>query len=354
MSDKRILEELRDVSYEIFDTDKNYPVVLKPTKPDCSIEEFIAWHRQNKAVVDQLVHIHGAVLFRGFNVDNEEDFARARDEVFGQSLDYVDGNSPRTKLKNQIYTTTEYPADQEISMHNELSYSSRWPARLILCCIEPASEGGETPLADCRQVLRALRPETAEIFLNNRVKYIRNLHDGAGMGPSWQDTFETTDRSAVEKFCTEGNIEFRWKEDGGIWLCQVGLGTAVHPETKEVHWFNQVDQFHPTNLPEEMCEYLMFEYEGREEELPLYSCLEDGTQIPLDVYEEIRRVNKEQSVYAPWHKGDLLIVDNMLLMHGRNWYAGPRRILISLSSKIWSISESDGQRTEEELEVSLA
>lgn len=346
MSDNQLFSELGDVTVEIFDLTRRFPVIVRPKQEQCSVDTFIDWHREHKEVVDRVVHKFGAVLFRGYNVDGEEVFGKARDAVFGQSLDYVDGNSPRTKLKNRIYTTTEYPADQEISMHNELSYSSRWPARLILCCVVPATTGGETPVADCRQVLRALRPETAEMFINNKVKYIRNLHGGTGMGPTWQETFETSDRAVVERFCTEGNIDFRWKDDGGISLCQVGLGAAVHPETKELHWFNQVDQFHPSNLPEEMCEYLTYEYEGREEELPLYSCLEDGSPIPLEVYDEIRRVNREQSVYAPWQRGDLMIVDNMLMMHGRNWYTGSRRILISLSSKTWSMRDCENARDE--------
>ena len=55
-------------------------------------------------------------------------------------------------------------------------------------------------------------------------------------------------------------------------------------------------------------------------------------QIRLfDVYDEIRRVNRAESVYAPWEAGDLAIVDNMLCLHGRNHYTGERKILITLS-----------------------
>ena len=63
----------------------------------------------------------------------------------------------------------------------------------------------------------------------------------------------------------------------------------------------------------------------------MWSCFEDGTPIALDIYDEIRRVNRAESVYAPWQTGDLAIVDNMLCMHGRNHFTGPREILITMS-----------------------
>ena len=46
---------------------------------------------------------------------------------------------------------------------------------------------------------------------------------------------------------------------------------------------------------------------------------------------EIQRVQREESVYAPWVEGDVAVVDNMLMMHGRNSYTGDRKILISLA-----------------------
>ena len=33
-----------------------------------------------------------------------------------------------------------------------------------------------------------------------------HLHGGNGLGPSWQDTFETSDRGTVEEFCTRAGI----------------------------------------------------------------------------------------------------------------------------------------------------
>jgi alpha-ketoglutarate-dependent taurine dioxygenase len=322
---------MQSVIAEAFDHEKGMPLVVRPAEGTANVATLVRWCQDHREELESTILRHGSVLFRGYGVDSHEHLVEFRDAFVQKSLDYVDGNSPRTKLENMIYTTTEYPADQQISMHSELSYSASWPERLYLCCVTAPETGGETPIADCRRVVKALRPETAEAFTRQRVRYVRNLHDGSGAGQSWQDTFETENRSEVEGFCNSGKMEFRWKEDGGLWLSQLGHGITTHPKTDETIWFNQVDQFHPTNLPPEVCEYLTFEYEGREQELPMWSCFEDGSPIPLDIYDEIRRVNRSESVYAPWESGDLMIVDNMLCMHGRNHFTGSREILITMS-----------------------
>ena len=61
---------------------------------------------------------------------------------------YVGGDSPRTKLSSKIYTSTEYPADQQIVLHNEMSFSNNYPRYLFFYCELPSLQGGETPLAD--------------------------------------------------------------------------------------------------------------------------------------------------------------------------------------------------------------
>src|ERR1051326_6470275 len=73
---------------------------------------------------------HGALLFRGYDVDSQENLARAVRGIGGDVLDYVDGNSPPKKLGSGVYTSPESPPVFFISLHTELLYSSRWPSRL--------------------------------------------------------------------------------------------------------------------------------------------------------------------------------------------------------------------------------
>jgi alpha-ketoglutarate-dependent taurine dioxygenase len=294
-------------------------------------EPLAEWHAGHRDWMEARLLEHGAVLFRGFAIRTQELFQRAVAVLGGNTLSYVDGNSPREKLGGGVYTSTEYPAEYFISLHNELSYSKRWPSRVFFCCITAPAEGGETPLADSRAILRRLPEGVRDEFVQKQVRYIRNLHGGHGLGPSWQKTFETDDRAAVEEFCRATDSEFQWNEDGSLTVTQVRPAIAVHPRTGETVWFNQADQFHPSTHPPAVYESLMAFYDGREEAMPQTAAFGDGTPMDRALLDEVRRAASEEMRTFPWQEGDLLMVDNMLVAHGRKPFKGPRKILVSMT-----------------------
>jgi alpha-ketoglutarate-dependent taurine dioxygenase len=289
------------------------------------------WYRDHAELVEQELTRRGAILFRGFGVDSQEVFEQLIRSLPGKLLDYVDGNSPRKKLGSGVYTSTEYPPQYFISMHNELSYSERWPARLFFCCLVAPPEGGETPIADSRRILARLDPELRETFVRRRVKYIRNLHGGRGFGPSWQTTFETADRAAVEEHCRGLGTEIHWTEDGGVSLSHVRPAVADHPRTGEAVWFNQADQFHPSTHPRQVYDSMMALYKGREDRLPQNCRFGDDGEIPRAMLDEVRATVQQEIRTFRWQQGDLLLLDNMLVCHGRMPFKGPRKILVSMT-----------------------
>ncbi|MFC6978839.1 TauD/TfdA family dioxygenase [Microbulbifer taiwanensis] len=203
-------------------------------------------------------------------------------------------------------------------MHNELSYTDQWPDHLFFCCVTAPEQYGNTLIADGRKILQLLDPEVVEMFEQRKVTYIRNLHDGTGFfGASWQDTFETQDKDEVTEFCKKSNIDFEWKKDGGLRTMQLGLGVATHPVTKEKVWFNQADQFHASNHPPDYYAAMVDMCGGKLDELPQHACFGDGSEMSDEVLDSIRNAFKQLTVYFPWRKGDVLIIDNMLMAHGR-------------------------------------
>jgi alpha-ketoglutarate-dependent taurine dioxygenase len=289
------------------------------------------WSR-HAAQIDRCLWAHGAVLFRNFGVDSQEGFESLMRHLQGRLLEYVDGNSPRTKVSGGVYTSTEYPPEYSISLHNELSYSGTWPGRLFFCCVQPPASGGQTPLVDSRRLLRELPANLVETFRRRKVRYIRNLHGGKGFGPSWQQTYQTDDKAVAERAARETDVEVTWLPGDTLRLCAIRPATAVHPETSEEVWFNQADQFHPSTHPEAIYRSIMSVYKGREEQMSHNATFADGSAIPLEYFTTIRETTQRLLTTFSWEQGDLLMVDNMLAAHGRMPFTGARRILVSMTA----------------------
>jgi alpha-ketoglutarate-dependent taurine dioxygenase len=289
-----------------------------------------AWLANHRPRWEELLHRHGALLFRGFGVRTKEELEELAAAASGGLMDYTYRSTPRSSVGGHVYTSTEYPADQSIPMHNEMSYTSSWPLKIWFFCDQPSEAGGETPLADSRRVWERLDPALRERFAAKQVLYVRNY--GAGLDLPWENVFQTTDRSEVESFCREAGIELEWKPGNRLRTRQRCQAVASHPVTGERVWFNQAHLFHRSSLAPEVLSSLLETLP--EEDLPRDTYYGDGTPIEASALAEIRGVYAEESVAFPWQKGDLLMVDNMLVAHGRRPFSGPRKILVAMAEPV--------------------
>ncbi|GIQ58330.1 hypothetical protein Flavo103_14660 [Flavobacterium collinsii] len=308
--------------------EENMPFIWYKKEDDKrSLQEII---KEEMDVIIKFTHTNGAILFRGFDVDNEISLEECTSGFPGNGLDYVGGNSPRTKLHNKVYTSTEYPPNLFISLHNELSYASSWPKFIFFCCSVPSHTGGSTVIADSRKIYNDLSEELLNEFKTKGVRYIRNLNGGAGAGVSWQKTFETDNKYEVEEHCRLNQIDIKWRSNNSLQLIENRQAIVQHDVSSEWVWFNQADQFHPSTNPPQIYEALMDCYEDDVLSMPQYACFGDGSFIPLEYLDEIREVTRKHSVYFTWNKGDLLVLDNVLTAHGREPFQGERKILVSM------------------------
>jgi len=298
-------------------------------RPESS--RLISWYQDNQQFVEQKLLEHGAILFRGFDINTPAAFARLTRSIAPGLLDCLDDNGPRTKITSGIYTSTEYPAEYQLSMHSEYAYTHKFPSRLFFCCIVEPGKGGETPLADNRQILKKLEPSVVEEFRTKRVKYLRNLHGASGFGLSWQATFQTTDRAVVERYCSERLIDYHWKADGGLRLENTFESVVTHSRTGEEVWFNQAPQFHPSDYPSHIYQTLINSYRGKESELPQTSFFGDNSPIDIRALKHIRETMFGEATVFPWLQGDVVMLDNVLVCHGRMPFSGQRKILLAMT-----------------------
>jgi hypothetical protein len=190
----------------------------------------------------------------------------------------------------------------------------------------PAERGGATPIADSRGVLRRLSPAVRERFRDG-VLYVRNY--GQRLDLPWQDVFQTADRAEVERICGALGLAFAWGAEGTLRTWQVCQAMATHPGSGEEVWFNQAHLFHVSSLGEEVAAMLLAG--AGEEDLPRNTYHADGTPIEAAALAEIRAAFAAEAVAWPWQREDVLLLDNMLMAHGREPYAGPRKVVVGMA-----------------------
>lgn len=277
--------------------------------------------------VDKLLLDNKGIVFRGFGLGPDA-LEPVLDRLVPGRLAYVHGNSPRTKVGKNVYTSTEYPPEFTISMHNELSYAHSWPTRLLFFCERAPETEGATTVVDCHAWLASLDTSVREAFREG-VRYTQNLHSGLGFGKSWQDTFETEDRAAVEELLDGTGASWEWNAAGGLRTSYVRPATIRHPVTGQEVWFNQADQWHTATLDADTADALVSIME--EDELPQSVTFADGSPIPDEYVVHVRDQGLDLAVDVAWRSGDLMVIDNVALAHGRRSFTGPRRVLVAMS-----------------------
>ncbi|HEX6047360.1 MAG TPA: TauD/TfdA family dioxygenase [Pyrinomonadaceae bacterium] len=300
------------------------PLVVEPTLNEM---DPLAWANSNQDFIESHLLREGGILFRNFGVRTVSEFEQFMEAVAGELLDYSYGSTPRSQVSGRVYTSTEYPPDQDIPLHNEMSYSRAWPRKLFFFCMKAAEQGGETPIADSRRVFNRIDRTIRKRFMKKKVMYVRNY--GEGLDLHWRQVFQTTSRSEVEEYCRLNGIEVEWKEKDRLRTRQLCQAVAFHPVTGEMVWFNQAHLFHISSLPEAVRQSFLEEFS--EEDLPRNAYHADGSQIDVSMLEQIRHIYQEEAIRFAWKDGDILLLDNMMAAHGRAPFAGPRKVLVGMS-----------------------
>jgi alpha-ketoglutarate-dependent taurine dioxygenase len=308
---------------------RRLPLVITPSGEGIDL---IEWAANNRNYIGERLSAHGGILFRNFGVRTPDEFERFIAMVSGEALEYSERSSPRSRvMSSNIYTSTDYPASQSIFVHNENSYKRNFNLKIFFFCQTASTSGGETPIADCRNVYERISTEVRNRFIEKKWMYVRNYGDGFGL--DWQTAFQTTDKKAVEEHCRRNNIEAEWRADGRLRTYAILPAVIEHPHTGETVWFNHATFFHISTLDPSLREGLLAGFE-HESDLPTNTYYGDGSPIEPETLEELREAYRQETVSFPWRHGDVLMLDNIFAAHGRAPYEGERRILVGMTELI--------------------
>lgn len=336
ISDKPKMKSLKDFKRKAVDLSQatintstlgsKLPLVVTPAVENFDLAD---WAKTNRDFINTKLLEHGAILFRGFNLESPADFERVAASICSEL--YAEyGDLPREGVAGKIYKSTPYPADKMILYHNESSHMSRWPQKINFYCVQPAEQGGATPVADCREVARRMDPKILQRFEEKGLLYVRNF--SPGLDVSWQQFFHTHDRNEVEAACTQAGMTCEWTGNDGLRVGQLCQAVTRHPKSGEKIFFNQVQLHHVYCLDPAVRESLLSIF--KREELPRHVYYGDGSEIEDSVMEHVGQVYEQCAVRFQWQKGDMITVDNMLVCHARDPHVGARKICVAMGEMI--------------------
>lgn len=313
-----------------------------------------SWVWDHLPRIHAALHERGAVLLRGFELNDIEPFVRVSTLVGGPLGQDYEGPSPRHTLAREVYTASEVPAGLVIPEHSEMSYLASMPRHLFFWCRKPADAGGETTIVDGRRVLARLDEQVVESLRRGPVR-IRRRHAALGFSldpfelKPWSATFGTVDRDEALTRARHAGFEAHFDERGALTLESEQPVVRVHPETSEEAWLNHLLVFHASapaavlagavrrrgHVAKLAAARLTSEYRrwstrlGREVATDV--SFANGEPIPDDVVAHVRDAVDAEAIPVAWQRGDLMIVDNHLALHGRRPYRGSRSVAVAWS-----------------------
>lgn len=305
-----------------------FPLVLSPEPGGPQdLEAFVGWVSAHAAELKVKLQTHGAILFRNCPVDTAEAFEAVLEAGDFEPMPYVGGAAPRTQVTaKRILTANESPPSEPIPFHHEMAQVPRPPGYVFFFCDVAAERGGETAIVLSNRVYRRfveIDPEFAAEVERQGVRYVRVMPDqddaSSPIGRSWRSTFLTDDRAEAEEKMREIGTSWTWLESGDLHTV-----TSVVPAIREDERTGQKTFFNS----------MVAAYTGwtdARNDPKRAVILADGSPVSGEALERTARAMTEESVAFPWQEGDLLFVDNRLVLHSRRPYEGPRRILASIA-----------------------
>lgn len=298
---------------------------------------FIAWCREHGADLDRLILEHGAIVLRGFPMATAEDF----DELAGlfppYQPGYVGGMSPRKKIGGNVMESTRLIETYKIALHSEMAYMKTYPPRLAFFCKQASTTGGETIIGDMHRFMKSMPADLRTKLEQHEVHIVRNYgpaHSTDSLDVidhpdkvAWNDALDTDDRAEAEKRCAALGMTPIWNEDGTLTLLDVTPTFTTHPKTGDSFYRSNLH----TNASFERPGFIEIVAELRAKQTrPSGMYLDTGEKLTYEEAETIVKLYESIELGWPWQNGDVMILDNLQVAHGRNTYTGPREIMVAL------------------------
>ena len=303
-----------------------FPLVLSP-EASTDLEQALSWLKDNGDSLRSQMIETGAILLRNFPINSPDDFDAVVQAAGFQGMPYVGGAAPRNEVvKGRVLTTNESPPSEPIPFHHEMSQVPNPPAYIMFYCEVPPETGGETPIVLSNRVYKRFRninEAFAEQLEDTGVRYVRVMpgqdDDSSPIGRSWRSTFLVEERPDAEERMRELGMDWEWLDNDELYTVTRALpAIRTDPRSGRKTFFNSV-----------VAAYTGW-VDSRNDPTQAVRCGDD-TPVDGDALLQTADAMKQECVAFKWQKGDVLLIDNALVMHSRRPFSGPRRILASIA-----------------------
>ena len=285
------------------------------------------WVKHEKDSLLEQLATSGAIVFRGLPIDSDLEFDSFIQSFGLNNLAYEDtfSNALRSNRTPRVFTANEAPPSVPIFLHHELSQTPVYPSHVFFFCESPPETGGETSLCRSDILFESLKKKVPEFIESCKKLGIRyrnvmpaNQDEESGQGRSWRSTLSTDNKLFAEEKLRSLDYQWEWLEDDSLKVI-----TSVMPAVRALRdnrsvFFNQ----------------LIAAFRGwddKRNEAQKSISFGDGSDIPGKTMRTVCDMADLLSFHLEWKKGDVAIINNRLVMHGRKPYEGERSILASLA-----------------------
>lgn len=262
-----------------------------------------------RAVLLEKLAQHGAVLLRGF----ETDLAK-----FSELVERV---TPKTAIDpaRAFFAKNVQLVDSgtnEIGLHCDNGTTPLVPNVVWFFCERAATSGSQTTLCDGIEVWKALSAKAKILLLAKPIRFSRNVPRELWVKYVKHHFSHLASTDEISQEMLDGvfgsilGAVARINPDGSLFLSQAVF--AAHPTfwKSDIAFANSI--FTPSH-----------NYEA-----PQIS-FDNGQLIPEWLLEECREKSVELTTEIPWKSGDIILIDNTRVMHGRRKITDANRKLFT-------------------------
>ncbi|KAI3727277.1 hypothetical protein L1987_67090 [Smallanthus sonchifolius] len=221
---------------------------------------------------------------------------------------------------------------QEVQLPKQKSYDDgvifpvvpESPCKLFFFCEEEPGSGGETPIVLSHIIYEKMKerhPDFVSRLEEHGLTYIIIMSDddypSSFTGSSWKSAYMTDDKKVAEERAAKMGTKLEWIENGVKTITGPLPAIRFDKESERKTWFNNLTG--PVNG------------EGKIYDQGTFIELGNGEVVPDEAMRDCLKILEEECVNIPWKKGDIMLVNNLTVLHSRlPLLKPPRRILASL------------------------